>query len=216
MHSARPREVQKGPGGPRTRRPRAGYRVVMSHWPWRCGSRGAKGVLFGGPRRLIGCVSRGEQLPQPNNRGVAESLGGFMRRRKGWNPSDPRHRGPVPRGQRGQEALGMRSRGLADARSNGKGILCSPARYPHPIAPISVANGLSPCALPDRYKRHATMATVATSRFTRYPKSAVVQPNQTALKTRIRRRALRSGLRLTLGMLGCCAVVGSVCFVPLW
>jgi hypothetical protein len=39
--------------------------VVMSHWSWRCGSLGAKGVLFGGPRGprgLIGCVSRGEQL----------------------------------------------------------------------------------------------------------------------------------------------------------
>jgi hypothetical protein len=37
----------------------------MGHWSWRCGSLGAKGVLFGGPRGprgLIGCVSRGEQL----------------------------------------------------------------------------------------------------------------------------------------------------------
>jgi hypothetical protein len=112
----------------------------------------------------------------------------------------------------------MRSRGLADARSNGKGILCSPARYPHPIAPLSVANRLSPCALPNRLKGHATVTTKATSCRMFYSRSRVrrcsTEPNS------IENSYLSTGSEIrfafTIGDTGLLCSDQRCVLVPLW
>lgn len=66
-----------------------------------------------------------------------------------------------------------RSRGLADARSNGKGTSCSPARCPHPIGALRIANE----GLTVGIRRSTTMCTRQRPRLARCPlEGAPTQP----------------------------------------